>query len=100
MRVYLLAEEPEAVEMRFHDLAASTLGSFPSAHDPRETRDDSGAWRRIAVTSLLMFGDYGGEATVDLRTQRRGDLTLAFVFMYSNYRAEEPTIQAILGSVR
>ncbi len=100
MRVYLLADEPDAVEARFRDVAKTTLAGFPSANDPHEDRDDSGAWRRVSVTAMLMFGDYGGEATVDMRLERRGTTTLAFVFMYSNYQSQEPVIQAILGSVR
>ena len=99
MRVYVLDETPEALTARFRSRGTEAFAATART-PPRSAEDPSGAWQRSALTAMLMFRDYGGEATVDLRVRRLQGWTIAFVFMYSNYEAQEPVVQAILGSVR
>jgi hypothetical protein len=47
------------------------------------TQEQANGWTRLAVSYRLHFGDYGGEAMVDLRVRQFGDNTVVAVFMYS-----------------
>lgn len=99
LRVYVLAEAPEAIEARFRAQGAPPLAA--AARTAVQTATDAyGPWRKTSLTAMLMFGDYGGEATVDIRLKPIAGGTVAFVFMYSNFRPEEDFVRGILDSVR
>lgn len=98
LRVYVLPDAPETIEARFR--AQGTPALAAAARTPVQTAADTyGPWRKTSLTAMLMFGDYGGEATVDIRLRPIAGGTVAFVFMYSNFRPEEDFVRGILDSV-
>lgn len=99
LRVYLVVEPPPDVLRRAHELGPAALRGA-GATAVTDVTDPSMPFARALVQGTVWYGDYGGEASIDLRVQRRRYDTLVFVFMYSSASDPQPVIDLVLGSVR
>ena len=60
--------------------------------------DKAALWKRWDFAYDRWYGDYGATAHVDIRAREFVKQTVVFVFMYTNYQAQEVKIRTMLGS--
>ncbi len=73
-------------------------GPDPSLHAPESS--EQGGWHRRVFRFPLSYGDYGAQAHVDVRMRDFGSRALVFVFCYTDFKAQEDSIAAVLESVK
>jgi hypothetical protein len=102
VRAYVLDATASEVEAWMLDGAIEAIEAVGGMAPMLEQAVD-GPWRRTTASFDLWFGDYGGQALIDLRVTELDGLTLAFVFMRPgpawNVPDHTETIGEILGSV-
>jgi hypothetical protein len=97
MRVYQLHEPIDLAERNILVRATSDARRL-TLRTPEVLRTREGNWQRIVISFPRFYVDYGGIANVDFRSRQFGAETFVFVFMYSDYREQNTTIEAILDS--
>jgi DNA-binding beta-propeller fold protein YncE len=98
VRVYVLTTTPEEIERRARSQGIAVAANLTGA-SPTLEQEQMGTWRRIAIKYFRMYLDYGATSIVDLRIQRIGNHTVAFVFIYTDHAQHEEEIEAMLNSV-
>jgi hypothetical protein len=98
-RVYDLKDAPKDI------LARVKTDGVTDAKDrkqgvPELKEDTDAAWQQARIKFRCHYGDYGATAHVDFRAKRFGDRTIVFVFMYTDYQAQEKSIANLLDSFK
>lgn len=99
VRVYELDETVEAVERRITAKGTADIKRF-SGRTPAMKQTLDVPWRQTVLSFRCSYGDYGGTAHVDFRLRKLERSTCVFVFMYTNYQAQEPDVASILNSFK
>lgn len=97
VRVYEVNDTVAAVEKRIQEDGVADIKRF-SRQDPKVTQNNKASWRQTVLSYPRFYGDYGATAHVDFRIRRFDKRTVVFVFLYTNFQAQEKTIATILDS--
>jgi len=98
VRAYVLTASPEEIEERARLQGSAIIADFTGAPAVPQ-QDQVGGWRRTLLKYFRWYTDYGATAIVDLRMKLHDSHTIAFVFMYTNYKDHEAEIGTLLDSV-
>ncbi|MHC4527181.1 MAG: WD40 domain-containing protein, partial [Planctomycetota bacterium] len=105
LRAYLLAGGPEGIEDAVRAMStqrpSSIFGRGHATYDEsfRLEQDSGSLWRKTRISYGAAYGDYGSTAHIDFRLRQFGSTAAAFVFMYTDHKDQQGTINQILGSV-
>jgi len=97
VRVYVLDKTLDDVGHDIADKAAAKAKEITKAPAKLAT-DNNDSWRRWDLAYDRWYGDYGATAHVDFRARQFGHHTVVFAFMYTNEKAQDVKIRAMLKS--
>lgn len=95
-RAYVVETPPEEVVAKLLKEGAARASTFSKSVSSSRSRH--GEWHRGSVNYRLFFGDYGGQANVDLYAQRFAEQTVVLVFMFEDANNQNESRQEILES--
>lgn len=105
LRVYILDGVPERIEESIYEKLESAAAALERdsrlvySVKARTGDNTSSGWNEgVIVTTRVFYYDYGGVANIDFRLFPWNEETVVAVFMYSNSREQESTIESILQS--
>jgi hypothetical protein len=90
MRVYVLEDLPV-------DIVARALSTSWELVTPKVTVEEGDPWTRVLIHYTVWYGDYGGDAFVDLRLRRYEAATIVYAGMYSGDFDAEAEFDAIVA---